>query len=102
MRSLLPHRGPCAYLNLGFEYPRPPRPCLDALPVEDVLDALHTWKFSSRFYAAALAPPPAVSYFFLHISLSRRAALPLQASSVLHPYRQETLMKLLEKARAAG
>ncbi|CAI3240691.1 hypothetical protein DWUX_2356 [Desulfovibrio diazotrophicus] len=43
-----------------------------------------------------------MSYFFLHISLSRRAALPLQASSVLHPYRQETLMKLLEKARAAG
>lgn len=42
VRSLLPHRGPCAYLNLGFEYPRPPRPCLDALPVEDVLDALHS------------------------------------------------------------
>lgn len=41
-RSLLPHRGPYAYLNLGFEYPRPPQACLDSLPVEDVLDALHS------------------------------------------------------------
>ena len=42
VRSLLPHRGPYAYLNLGFEYPRPFTPCLDSLPVEDVVDALHS------------------------------------------------------------
>lgn len=41
VRALLPRRGPCAYLNLGFEYPRPYACCLDALPVEDVLAALH-------------------------------------------------------------
>ena len=42
VRSLLPHKGPYAYLNLGFEYPRPHRACLDSLPVEDVEDALHS------------------------------------------------------------
>ena len=39
-RSLLPRKGPCAYLNLGFEYPRPLTPCLNSLPVSDVLEAL--------------------------------------------------------------
>jgi ADP-heptose:LPS heptosyltransferase len=42
VRALLPHKGPYAYLNLGFEYPRPFTPCLDSLPVEDVADALHS------------------------------------------------------------
>lgn len=42
VRALLPHEGPYAYLNLGFEYPRPHRPCLGSLPVEDVADALHS------------------------------------------------------------
>lgn len=42
VRALLPHKGPYAYLNLGFEYPRPHTPCLDSLPVEDVMDALHS------------------------------------------------------------
>ena len=42
VRALLPHKGPYAYLNLGFEYPRPFKPCLDSLPVEDVADALHS------------------------------------------------------------
>mgnify|MGYP003621298176 CR=1 FL=1 len=42
VRSLLPHKGPYAYLNLGFVYPRPPRACLHSLPVEDVEDALHS------------------------------------------------------------
>lgn len=42
VRALLPHKGPYAYLNLGFEYPRPHTPCLDSLPVEDVVDALHS------------------------------------------------------------
>lgn len=42
VRALLPHDGPYAYLNLGFEYPRPHRPCLGSLPVEDVVDALHS------------------------------------------------------------
>ena len=42
VRALLPHKGPYAYLNLGFEYPRPHTSCLDSLPVEDVVDALHS------------------------------------------------------------
>lgn len=42
VRSLLPHKGPYAYLNLGFEYPLPHRACLDSLPVEDVEDALRS------------------------------------------------------------
>lgn len=42
VRSLLPHKGPYAYLNLGFEYPLPHKPCLDSLPVEDVEDALRS------------------------------------------------------------
>lgn len=42
VRALLPHKGPYAYLNLGFEYPRPHTTCLDSLPVEDVVDALHS------------------------------------------------------------
>ena len=42
VRALLPHNGPYAYLNLGFEYPRPHKPCLDSLPVEDVVDALRS------------------------------------------------------------
>ncbi|MDD4700948.1 MAG: glycosyltransferase family 9 protein [Desulfovibrio sp.] len=39
-KSLLPHTGACAYLNLGFEYPRPLESCMGGLPVEDVLNAL--------------------------------------------------------------
>ena len=42
VRSLLPHKGPYAYLNLGFEYPLPHKQCLDSLPVEDVEDALRS------------------------------------------------------------
>ena len=42
VRALLPHKGPYAYLNLGFEYPRAHTSCLDSLPVEDVVDALHS------------------------------------------------------------
>ncbi|MTJ91876.1 MAG: glycosyltransferase family 9 protein [Desulfovibrio sp.] len=42
VRSLLPHKGPYAYLNLGFEYPLPHKLCLDSLPVEDVEDALRS------------------------------------------------------------
>lgn len=38
--SLLPRAGQCAYLNLGFEYPRGAAPSLVHLPVEDVLAAL--------------------------------------------------------------
>lgn len=41
VRALLPRTGHCAYLNLGFEYPRQRTYCLDALPVDDVLHALH-------------------------------------------------------------
>lgn len=38
--SLMPDRGEYAYLNLGFEYPRIPQPCMEFLPVEDVMDGL--------------------------------------------------------------
>lgn len=38
--SLLPRSGPCAYLNLGFEYPPHVPPAMANLPVEDVLLAL--------------------------------------------------------------
>lgn len=38
--SLLPRKGQCAYLNLGFEYPPGAEPALAHLPVEDVLAAL--------------------------------------------------------------
>ncbi len=30
----------CGYLNLGFEYPRHPPPCMEQLPVAKVLAAL--------------------------------------------------------------
>lgn len=38
--SLLPESGPCAYLNLGFEYPRGVKPAMHNLPVANVLAAL--------------------------------------------------------------
>lgn len=40
--SLLPRKGQCAYLNLGFEYPADAEPALEHLPVEDVLAALES------------------------------------------------------------
>lgn len=40
--SLLPRKGQCAYLNLGFEYPSDAEPALAHLPVEDVLAALES------------------------------------------------------------
>lgn len=40
--SLLPRKGQCAYLNLGFEYPADAEPELAHLPVEDVLAALES------------------------------------------------------------
>ncbi|MBO4300143.1 MAG: glycosyltransferase family 9 protein [Desulfovibrio sp.] len=41
VRALLPRKGTCAYLNLGFEYHKPYTRCLETLPVVDVLNALH-------------------------------------------------------------
>lgn len=38
--SLLPRKGQCAYLDLGFEYPPDAEPALVHLPVEDVLAGL--------------------------------------------------------------
>lgn len=39
-KSLLPRTGVCAYLNLGYEYPKPLVSCMENLPVSDVLAAL--------------------------------------------------------------
>lgn len=43
-RSLLPEQGQCAYLNLGFEYPKNAEPAMQHISVNNVLDSLRQLK----------------------------------------------------------